>query len=631
MTHTSDAIDDYEAGSWTNDLSGYAGIFLSNTNLADGMDYSNFPQLVRDAIWDAFDDAETAGYVADIGRPTDYPADAWASPPVDTSYELTEAECRASLAARIAHGFWVELTQGFSWSILKYDLESCQSLFSAYETFRETDFNGWGTGDPLLSGTDFIDYSVKRHWDKASTFLSSPQSADIAVAQVLDANRLYTEPTGFQHGFTGAYGTPCDITDHYDAQNISSDDETWPDGYRAHIGCWYACGLFKALLNSLNIPAFRVRYKYVGRNHCSLVMPTLNPVTQHPELDSADPPEPTDNGLVLSHGDHVYFKTWYAPVWGRNILINRRYWDAHVANETSEASLYKWTIRADLADAIMFADTPSVEALITTGTVAKPPWSRRRRADLAQGFDPVSESGVFDDVQALLAAKDNGRTYAETANLAYIGNADIVSSDFRSASAIQTTGEGWFINMDYVSQFDTGTDLVANFYVEANKDRRMGNLVANGVKLFQICEDDDFEIESRWVTIPVDTEEIGMAAWQDDLAWAGCAFYNDAGTVKFKAGLLSGVSLDVDVDASATITGQIGYMRLGRTGDSWLAQYSANGTDWVTPSGSPFTSIRTINRVMLYAGNSDINDLTTYNMRCDYFFENSARISPEDP
>jgi len=68
------------------------------------------------------------------------------------------------------------------------------------------------------------------------------------------------------------------------------------------------------------------------------------------------------------------------------------------------------------------------------------------------------------------------------------------------------------------------------------------------------------------------------------------------------------------------------YLRLVRLGTQWQIFYSNNGSDWVA-SGS-FTYALEVSAVGLFAGNAGVSPAHTAVV--DYFFNDAARISPED-
>jgi len=640
MSNTSDAVTDGNAYSGTNSVAEHVALFESNTNIADAMGYTALPQNVKDALWVAFDDAVPSG-VADLGTPTGYPTLPQAKPSSELTMTLTRADAQASYVAHVAHAFWVELTRAVPWSITQYDLESCQFIFDVYYVFYEEDWDGWGA-DPVVAAMNrikngFVNYSPKKAWDKAVAMTSSPQSPKIAAREIFDNNRIWTEPVGIQHG--GGDVSVVDIDDLYAVGNQLTDpysSATFPNQggetvYECRIGCWFVALLLRSLLVSMNIPAARIWDKYVGRAHASLLMPTLGKVAQDSRLDDTDLPQKSDKGLVLNHADDVFFHTPLYPITGLNMCVNRRYWDKWITPTSDDHDLYKYTIRAAYFTYLLYPDVPEGGGH-WRGYVGSS-W-RAVKAQLANSIDLVDDAAVIAEIQQSLTDRDGGTLnpgVSQATHPAVVGNAEIASDDFGIVGE-PNTNLGWYGNLasQITLQEPTTGNYAARFGVDANKDRRMGGNIFKGVCLFQLCEDEDFEIESKWLTMPTDDGEWGMGALTAAGAWVGAAFYEDTGTLKLKAGNLNTTPV-VDADVSATITGSIGYLKITRTKstNNWSIQYSANGSSWVEPAGSPFVIDYDIAKVMLYAASSNVSG-SAYSPDCDYFFENAARISPED-
>lgn len=619
MSNTSDAIADATTYSKTH-LTGHIGVFKSNTNIADALDYTNLPSGVRSKIWTAFDAADAVGLpVADLGQPADYDHDPFnLTDSVKTSVGLTLAECEDSYASRVAHAFWVELFQDFPWSMLKYDLESCQALFAAEEAFVSSAiWQGWAGTPPLVLFTDLVEYSPRRAWDKASAILSSPTSPNIAAAQIFEQHRLWASPYGLSHGQEGY--PPIDVTDTYNASNVVDEGPGFGNQYAGHEGCWFACELMRSLLCAVNIPAERLEFKFQSRNHASLLMPTLSPVTQHPDL--GDPPLQGDTGLVLVHGDDLYFLDGNYQISGLNMCANRRYWDANIGPDNMHSE-FKYSIRHQLYAYMMWSETSQGRGLMAA--YGGPSGWRALRAAYGPGLDFVAEPTLVSDLRQW-GKERNGGVEKDAAGTIYEGSSSIESDHFTSVG-FSGGGVSWLLNTGWFG-YSAGDALLS---IPVDVDFRMEVNHYKGNIAYQFCDDGDFELEVKWTSVPTTADEaIGLIAYQSDTLWVGATLYDNAGTLYLKGGLLSGVegAWAFDVDVSATITGSTAYVKMGRTKstDSWTVEYSANGSSWTEPTGSPFTSIRTIGRVGVYVANGG-TQVAQASHTLDYFFENSARI-----
>jgi hypothetical protein len=74
--------------------------------------------------------------------------------------------------------------------------------------------------------------------------------------------------------------------------------------------------------------------------------------------------------------------------------------------------------------------------------------------------------------------------------------------------------------------------------------------------------------------------------------------------------------------------GQVIYTRVNRSSDTWDIKYSTNGVNW--EAAVTFDYPMTVQKVGAYGGNAG-NNPPAHLAKLDYFFNNAARIDPEDP
>ena len=88
---------------------------------------------------------------------------------------------------------------------------------------------------------------------------------------------------------------------------------------------------------------------------------------------------------------------------------------------------------------------------------------------------------------------------------------------------------------------------------------------------------------------------------------------NDGGTSDIKTN--SAVSVSVPT-----------WLRVGRTGDTWVYSYSLDGSNWITAVA--FNQVLTVTEVGPFVGN--FGSAPAHTALVDYFFNTSSPISPED-
>ena len=198
------------------------------------------------------------------------------------------------------------------------------------------------------------------------------------------------------------------------------------------------------------------------------------------------------------------------------------------------------------------------------------------------------------------------------------GAAGIESDDFQSGSTLDST---WTqVNGNSETWWGQGTgDAGITLSVPATGLFEMWDAGANASLIHQVCTDSDFTIESRWTTDNgSDSLESGMfianAAITTFVAfqWYGTTLYSHNSGTQWTDG---GTATDRRIRMVYTASGQ-----------TITCQYW-NGSDWTTQHFDGDLGVAAA-RVGIFVGNNVTDNANSQN--CDYFFEDSAPIVPED-
>lgn len=145
-------------------------------------------------------------------------------------------------------------------------------------------------------------------------------------------------------------------------------------------------------------------------------------------------------------------------------------------------------------------------------------------------------------------------------------------------------------------------------------------------RLMQPCADQDFSLEMRIDSIPSERYQIaGVLIEQDESNWLRFDYYSDGARLwSFCGSTLNGQSSLVGRTA-VQATGPL-YVRVTRTGNSWLHERSLDGQSWdVTAS---FDLALTPTAIGPFAGNA--GPAPAFDAQFDYLFDMSAPVVPED-
>ncbi|MCP4306230.1 MAG: DUF1349 domain-containing protein, partial [bacterium] len=147
----------------------------------------------------------------------------------------------------------------------------------------------------------------------------------------------------------------------------------------------------------------------------------------------------------------------------------------------------------------------------------------------------------------------------------------------------------------------------------------------NGVRAMQAVVDEDFQLETRFLTTPSEKYQMqGLLVEQDADNWIRVDTYSTGSSLKaFAAVTVDGNST---TQINLTVPGDSQYLRVSRAGDEWTFEYSNDGVNWTT-AGS-FTHAMTVASAGVFAGNTGQAD--GFTAQVDYFENTASPLTTED-
>jgi regulation of enolase protein 1 (concanavalin A-like superfamily) len=152
---------------------------------------------------------------------------------------------------------------------------------------------------------------------------------------------------------------------------------------------------------------------------------------------------------------------------------------------------------------------------------------------------------------------------------------------------------------------------------------------AHALRVVQPVANSDFEVETKFESMgSVAYQDQGIIVEQDASTYLRFDVFSSGSSVNLFAALLSGSTASVKVSKTYGATApQPFWLRVRRTGSTWLFTYSVDGSTWVT-AGS-FSAALTVNKLGPYAGNGGTPS-PAWTAVVDYFFNTASPIVPED-
>ncbi|MCG7522381.1 Ig-like domain-containing protein, partial [Ruegeria sp. Ofav3-42] len=148
----------------------------------------------------------------------------------------------------------------------------------------------------------------------------------------------------------------------------------------------------------------------------------------------------------------------------------------------------------------------------------------------------------------------------------------------------------------------------------------------NSARAMQSQANEDFTLEARFLTTPSERYQMqGLLVEQDANNWLRFDTYSDGTNLR----AFAAITIDGNTSMKFNVVipeGSAPYLRLTRTGDLWVLDYSQDGENWTT-AGS-FTHSMTVSQAGVFAGNT--GPATGYTAQVDYFEIASDPIVDED-
>ncbi len=151
----------------------------------------------------------------------------------------------------------------------------------------------------------------------------------------------------------------------------------------------------------------------------------------------------------------------------------------------------------------------------------------------------------------------------------------------------------------------------------------------DALRVVQRVDDKDFGLEAKFESLgAVPFQDEGIIVEQDASTILRFDVFNaGGGQVVLFAASVSGGSASVKVSQPLSAPSQPFWMRVERTGSSWLFTYSLDGLTWSI--GGSFSFAMTVAKVGPYAGNAG-SPPPAWTATVDYFFNTAGPTVPED-
>jgi regulation of enolase protein 1 (concanavalin A-like superfamily) len=196
------------------------------------------------------------------------------------------------------------------------------------------------------------------------------------------------------------------------------------------------------------------------------------------------------------------------------------------------------------------------------------------------------------------------------------------SDDFNSGEGLN---DFWTF-VDPVGDSDLSFDGInARIKVPGGVDHDMWLTGANAPRLMQAANDTDFGIEARFSTRPTGTHSAqGLVVMDDAENFVRFDFYSSDGHLNLFAGSVIGGGASAYVNQSVA-SGNLLTLRLTRTGNDWLLEYSTDGTNWETAASISLNM--KVAKAGVFVANAGPG-FPEYTGGIDYFFNTAEPIDP---
>lgn len=577
--HAADAVTDIDAYAWTGSNGDwYRDLFISSPLIAEAMGYSDLDASTKTAIWDAIDAAETLGFVASVPAPAATPPDPDNTiPPFVVAVEPTQPEFDASYGAKVAHCLKLEKDATYPWRVASYDVEWLRDLL---------DFNRlWDTRNPRGEPTGAV---VDPYWELVID--QSPFDAHALAVSYMDGATTHSAAIAniIENGVRAINLVHYVGGDPADAILMTYVPTQYPRSGGVAIsrsGCHSAARWVAALCRSINIPAYASEGWDGGHASCTLF----------------------SIGRLIGHGDDLYGSGPFGSLPVNTMLREKSVWDATVfplGRYSSSPPIYE--IGRDYFDRVRLDVSAHYRArYLSFG------WGSLEPLMLPYY---VGEEQLVDDYHNLLRAVTGSEGFTPAP-------AVIVPDDFSSGSlgahwtAIDPVGD-CSLSFDPLPNARAVLTLPAGVHEPGLQDTTY--------QLVQDFDNQDFEVEAKFETQPAaDVQYQGIVVRGSPQMLFADARYYFAGYKMYLTNPINGQSVFQAISPAATI-----WIRLARAGTQYTAYYSTNGVDFA--QYGTFAAAIDVQSVGIFAGNSG-GTPPAWEAKCDYFWDTSNPITPEDP
>lgn len=178
----------------------------------------------------------------------------------------------------------------------------------------------------------------------------------------------------------------------------------------------------------------------------------------------------------------------------------------------------------------------------------------------------------------------------------------------------------------------TGTsDATLSLFVPAGKSHELWTAGNTVPRIMQPAPNVDFDVQVKFQSSVSQAYQMqGVLVQQDSANLVRIEFNSAGGDVNlFAASFTNGFSSPAtQINTDIGPWGPPLYLRIHRTGSTWVLSWSTNGTSW--NSGGIFVHTMTVNQIGLFAGNSGGSAAPADTTIVDYFFNSAAPIAAED-
>jgi len=214
-------------------------------------------------------------------------------------------------------------------------------------------------------------------------------------------------------------------------------------------------------------------------------------------------------------------------------------------------------------------------------------------------------------------------TITESSSAPY--DVTIVSDDFNTSASLAPIWSLEGPSQGAAIITNIGSDAVLEISLPAGNFDIFNNEY-NAARVLQDVEDTDFGVEASYLSSPTVASQVqGILIEQDADNWIRFDMRFAGGSERLFGAATVDDSTSIEFDF-AIATGDAQFLRVTRTGDSWLMEYSADGSNW-NAAGS-FSQALNVTGVGPFAASTGASP--GYTAQLDYFFNTASPIEQED-